>query len=144
MSKIKAGLILKVKFVLPKSNKYQEYINYIDRENAIRNENIDKYNLYNNYIGNPEKSSGLFTATKDNLNKNEIENLKKSFEKAQKNNSIMWQNVISFDNRWLAELGVYNLKTKELKIIRLCGKMLSRLIIDGLLNLEYITSKQKS
>ncbi|NEU35866.1 hypothetical protein GN156_34995, partial [bacterium LRH843] len=37
--------------------------------------------------------------------------LKEIFRQAQKNDSVMWQDVISFDNKWLEERGIYNSKT---------------------------------
>lgn len=37
----------------------------------------------------------------------EKKELKRVFEKAQENDSLMWQTVISFDNRWLEENGLY-------------------------------------
>lgn len=57
-------------------------------------------------MGNPEKTSGLFTSEKDNLTESEKMQLKEIFEQAQKNESVMWQTVISFDNRWLKQNGI--------------------------------------
>ena len=94
---IQAGVILKSRFILSKNRKFQEYIDYIDREEAVRNENFEKFSSYNDYMGNPEKTTGLFTADKDSLDEKEKLELKHLFRMAQQNNSIMWQNVISFD-----------------------------------------------
>ena len=71
--KIKAGVTLMQDFCRPGSDKFQSYIDYIDREEAQRNNAFSTYNIfsdyeqYNEYMGNPEKSSGLFTADKDSL-----------------------------------------------------------------------------
>lgn len=46
---------------------------------------------------------------------------KRVFEKAQENDSLMWQTVISFDNRWLEENGLYQSKDRVLDEERLKG-----------------------
>ena len=51
---------------------------------------------------------------KDILSKDDVNNSKKLFELAQKNKSIMWQDVFSFDNLWLEKNGLYNSRTHEL------------------------------
>ncbi len=106
-----SGVILKSKFIQSTGKEFSSYIDYIDRETAVRNDMYSSFSLYNEYMLNSEKSSGLFTDTKNSLTSEEIKMLKQSFEKSQKKGSLMWQNVISFDNRWLEELGVYNSKT---------------------------------
>lgn len=116
---IKAGVVIKTRFVdkeienekTYKSKRiqtFQDYINYIDRSEAVRNGHFQQFSLYNDYMSNPEKSSGLFTADHNNLNHNEVSVLKQAFQRAYDNDSIMWQTVISFDNRFLAKQGVYN------------------------------------
>ena len=110
-NKFSPGVILKTKFIKSTGKEFSSYIDYIDRETAVRNDMYSSFSLYNEYMFNSEKSSGLFTDTKNSLTSEEIKTLKQSFEKAQKQGSLMWQNVISFDNRWLEKLGVYNSKT---------------------------------
>ena len=39
---IKAGMILKTKFTTAGNKKFMEYINYIDRDEAVRNDNFQK------------------------------------------------------------------------------------------------------
>ncbi|EAF1122774.1 hypothetical protein CGX11_14375 [Listeria monocytogenes] len=107
------GIVNVSKFVSAGNKKFAKYVDYVDREKAIRNEhfsefNANRYDGYHRYMENPEKSSGLFTANKNNLNKEERQKLKESFQLAQKNDSIMWQDVISFDNQFLKEGGIYN------------------------------------
>ncbi|MDK2802666.1 MAG: hypothetical protein KFW09_04735, partial [Oscillospiraceae bacterium] len=106
-----SGVILKSKFIQSTGKEFSSYIDYIDRETAVRNDMYSSFSLYNEYMLNSEKSTGLFTDTKNSLTSEEIKTLKQSFEKSQKKGSLMWQNVISFDNRWLEKLGVYNSKT---------------------------------
>ena len=65
-------------------------------------------------MDNPEKTTGLFTADRDHLSETEKKKLKEGFSIAKENNSIMWQTVISFDNRWLKENGLYDADGKIL------------------------------
>ena len=108
MGEIKAGVVVVTEFCRPHTSKFQGYIDYINRTEAVRNENTAKYNLYQDYMGNPEKTTALFTAEKDELTKEDKYELKEIFDKAQENESIMWQTVISFDNRWLKQNGIIN------------------------------------
>ncbi|MGX4601698.1 MobP2 family relaxase [Faecalimicrobium sp. JNUCC 81] len=102
------------KFVPYSSKKFKSYIDYINREEAIRNGAFSRYSLYNDYMGNPEKTTGTFTNSSSFLTETEKEVLKEKFATAQKNGSVMWQDVYSFDNKWLKEQGLYNPETKEL------------------------------
>src|SRR5699024_11488464 len=45
------------------------------------------------------------------LNDKEKQTIKEQFHLAQKNESPMWQDVISFDNEWLVKQGLYNAAT---------------------------------
>lgn len=114
------------RFVFSKK-KFSNYVNYIDRDEAIRNEAFDSYSAYvDDYMDNPQKqqilqfnvkserTSALFTETQDQLNKQEKESLKKQFQKAQAAESPMWQNVLSFENPFLEQHGIYDSKTKML------------------------------
>ena len=64
--------------------------------------------------------------------------LKRQFSLAQKNGSLMWQTVVSFDNRFLADHGLYNLQSKQLdqeKIQESIRNGMSGLLInEGLAN----------
>lgn len=108
MAHISPGVVIINKFCTSTNKVFSEYINYIDREDAIRNNKIQSFNLYNDYMENPEKSSGLFTADKDKLTQNEKQIVKDIFQIAQNNGSFMWQTVISFDNKYLEENGLYD------------------------------------
>ena len=116
---VKAALVMKWKFVMSNNKKFQKYINYIDRDEATRTKEFHQYNIlesdgYNHYMEDPEKSSGLFTANKDHLSQKERQVVKNLFRKAQNNDSLMWQDVVSFDTNWLTEVGLYNPKTDTL------------------------------
>lgn len=134
MGEIKAGVTLMQDFCRPRTEKFQEYIDYMDREEAQRNNAITTYNLFNEYMGNPYKSTGLFTAEKDSLTLQEKKQLKKVFSIAQTNQSLMWQTVISFDNNWLQKNGIYDMKTKMLDERKL--KAVTRKAINELLKSE--------
>ena len=110
---IKAAIFTKWKFVQSGVKQFQSYIDYIDRDEAVRSKNFEKFNIlptdgFNEYMENPEKSTGLFTQNKNHLSKEDRKEVKKLFEKAQKNESIMWQDVVSFDTRWLIEQKFYD------------------------------------
>lgn len=119
--KINAGVVVMTKFVASSSSVFTGYIDYIDRENAVRNEHISSFSVYTDYMDNPTKTSDLFTDSSNHLSAEEKTSLKRVYETAQKNGSPMWQTVISFDNRWLEEHGLYDSKTKILDTKHLMG-----------------------
>lgn len=114
MEHVSPGIIINVRFCQANSKPFAEYIRYIDREEAIRSKNFDMFSLYNNYMENPEKSTGIFTADKDKLTLEENIITKEIFHTAQANGSLMWQPIISFDNDFLEENGLYDKKTLSL------------------------------
>lgn len=134
MGNIKAGVVVVTKFCRAGSNKFTSYINYIDRKEAARTANSSKYNLYQDYMGNPEKTTGLFTQVTNDLSEIEKENLKSIFEKAQENDSLMWQTVISFDNRWLEKNGLYDTEKQMLDEEGI--KSITRNAVNKMLELE--------
>lgn len=111
---IQAGVTLITKFCRSGSTKFTGYINYIDRDEATRTEHTAEFNLYQEYMGNPEKTSSLYTDELDTLSAEQKEELKEVFSSAQKNGSLMWQTVISFDNRWLAKNHIYDADTGQI------------------------------
>ena len=114
MGDVKAGVVLVTKFVRPHSEAYGGYIDYIDRDEAVRNEHSDRWNSYMDYMGNPEKTSELFSAGTDKLSAEEKQQLKEDFIEAQDKGNLMWQTVLSFDNRWLEMQGLYDAATNTL------------------------------
>ncbi len=123
MSENSPGVVAVNTFCRADSKYFAGYIGYMDREEAVRKEHIEDFDLFSEYMGymgnrtktktsgQPEKISGLFTADADVLIGDEIGKLKEVYKQAQKNGSLMWQTVISFDNSWLAEMGVYDRET---------------------------------
>ncbi|MBO1139840.1 hypothetical protein FQS87_08015 [Enterococcus avium] len=136
---VKAALVMKWKFVMSNNQKFQKYINYIDRDEATRSKEFHQYNIlqsdgYNHYMEDPEKSSGLFTANKDHLTKEERQAVKNLFRKAQSNDSLMWQDVVSFDTNWLTEVGLYDPKNDRLNEAKIMNAI--RVAMNEQLNAE--------
>lgn len=130
------GIIMTGKFARPSSSAFQSYIDYMDREEAIRNKAYDTYSAFTNregtdvvyegdeeetldgyihYMANPVKTSRLFSAQKRQLEETDIQKLKEQFTLASKNGSVMWQDVFSFDNQWLIQHGYLDAQTNQLK-----------------------------
>ncbi|MEH7284897.1 MobP2 family relaxase [Priestia megaterium] len=107
------GVVLKTKFVTSDKKAFQDYVDYVDRDDAKKEQHTHEklFTLYQDYMDNPDKTSSLFTEQSNQLNDEEKKQLKKVFEKAQKHNSIMWQDVITFHNPWLQENGLYDADT---------------------------------
>ena len=154
-----ASIVVVTRFCESSGSSFNEYINYIDRDNATKRESLDKYNLFGDYIKymeneektiqkhyeeGTEKVSSLFTKDKDNLSPEEKDNVKELFKKAQVNGSNMWQTVISFDNSYLTELGIYDPRTQFLneKVLIAAGRkaISSMLEKEGLQNAIWTAS----
>ena len=104
-----AGLIFKTKFVSAGSAGFGRYLNYIDRPEAVqldRLKEFDVFKTYTEYMGNPERSTGLFTAEKDRLNTEEKQTIKELFSEAQGRGSLLHQSLFSFESEWLKENGL--------------------------------------
>src|SRR5699024_9418927 len=112
------AVVLRSKFVTPKSSTFNDYINYMDREDAKqhvkmdtssdRESDFDVFYHFMDYMDDKEKQGELFTFSKDRLDAKEKQTVKEQFQLAQQNESPMWQDVISFDNEWLSKQGLYN------------------------------------
>lgn len=111
------------------NDNYAGFVEYVDRDDAkeqIKKDlNVDElsaeelYFMYMNYMGDEEKRGELFTAHLDKLDEDEFEKIKNAFALAQQNESPMWQDVISFDNAWLEEQGMYNSKRAQLNEVKM-------------------------
>lgn len=112
------GVVLISEYDLPasESGKFSTYLDYINREAAKQDKDgkVLTFEQYNDYMSNSEKTTGLFTSVKDLLLEDDIEDIKDKFDQAEENGSVMWKTIISFDNEWLQENGVYDPETKIL------------------------------
>ncbi|GAB2023086.1 hypothetical protein RyT2_21600 [Pseudolactococcus yaeyamensis] len=135
----KPAIIMTGKFARPKSKVFGSYIDYMARDEAVRNERYYAYSAFINqentgaiysdeaenlddyidYMANPYKTSHLFTQDKNDLTLDEKLELKEKFQLAYDNESVMWQDVFSFDNAWLVEKGFLNPKTNELDELKI-------------------------
>lgn len=100
------AVVLVSKFVLPSKVMFSNYVDYMSRSNAVfKDGDFDylQYKEFNEYMDDSKKSTGLFTKYNDYLNSDEKKDLKEEFSNAQKNDSVLWQDVFSFDNEWLKE-----------------------------------------
>lgn len=124
------GVVMHTRFVMSGDKKFQSYIDYIDRDEAVQNDNFYKFSAYmDNYMDNPakqldfnpqsERSSALFAAAADTFSAKQKQYFKTQYAKAQKTGSPMWQPVISFRNDWLRENGLYDSRTGLLDEARL-------------------------
>lgn len=138
---IAAGVVCVTEFCTADSSTFSGYINYIDREETVRANNADKYDLfadYQDYMDDEEKTTGLFTKNENNLDENEKSVLKEMFKKAQEKGSMMWQAVFSFDIRWPELVGIYDHETDKLDQERL--KAVTRSAAQKLLEKEGLTN----
>lgn len=126
MSEITAGVVCVNTFCNADSKYFAGYIAYMDRDEATRKEHINDFDIFSGYMGymgnsrktlakeEPEKISGLFTDGCDLVGSEDVKKLKEVYKKAQGNGSMMWQTVISFDNKWLSEMGIFDSDNKIL------------------------------
>ncbi|CQR25150.1 hypothetical protein BN1356_01493 [Streptococcus varani] len=78
---------------------FREYIDYMNRSYATENQS--------------EELTAIFTQEADYLQKRRLTDLKNKLESAYQNGSLLWQGVISFDNAFLAEQGLYDTATGQ-------------------------------
>ena len=126
MGDIVSGVNVITEFEVPHSSNYSGYIDYMNKEQGKQQE----YRVYNDYLA---KTDSLFTKDNDNLNEIDILELKELFETAQKNGSLLWKTVISFDNRWLDQYGIYNMKKdvlNEAKMREVIRKGVNRMLAN--------------
>lgn len=106
---------------------FHDFVEYVNRDSSKIQKRIkDSLNTselyiqkdfykYMDYMNDSKKQGELFTANKDYLDKEELSKLKEAFALAQKNESPMWQDVISFDNAWLEKQGLYRFKNRKIR-----------------------------
>lgn len=104
-----AGIVLVQKFIQPGGAAYKGYVDYMDRPEAISSRSdlrdYDIFGTYQEYMGNPEKSTGLFN-DEDYISSAEKEQIKKILNQSGKQGGILYQTVLSFEPEWLKENGI--------------------------------------
>ncbi|MGL3067111.1 MULTISPECIES: MobP2 family relaxase [Planococcus] len=112
------AIVVKSKFISGSGGKtsFNDYLNYMDR--AETHDKANEFEKYQDYMSNEEKSTGLFTLNHDGLSDKEKLYFKEKFQEAQESGSVLWQDVISFDNDWLKESGVLEGKNIDNKQIQ--------------------------
>lgn len=76
---------------------FEDYVDYMNRGYATKNKD--------------DELTTMFTATENNAPKIRLKETKDKLKQAYKNNSLMWQGVVSFDNEFLAKQGLYDPET---------------------------------
>lgn len=146
MGEIKAGIVLVSEFCKSSDDAFTGYIDYIDRDEAVRAKANERYNIfsrYNDYMDEPEKMGGLFTEDKDYLTEDEKQRYKEAFSYAQEKGSLMWQSVFSFDHSYLKEIGALsedNVLNDRLIKMATRAAMQKMLKAEGLENAIYTAS----
>lgn len=95
--------------------KFSNYVDYVDRDEAKKNEHKEfQYDVYTHYMFDEQKSNSMFNDNSNYMSEDEIKYTKSKLNEAQKNNGIMWKDVISFDNESLKEAGIFDPECKYL------------------------------
>lgn len=120
------GITMMTRFVQNSGAGFSDFLDYIGREEAVDPFAYSEY--VSEYMDNPEKTYGLFTENRDSLSEGDREKMRECFAEAQDKGSLLWQSVLSFDNRWLSVNGIYNFKTETLdeEKMRECTKAAMR------------------
>lgn len=125
---MKPGVILNMAFDQPQEvESYTGYIDYISRDEAA----VTSYTGYQDYMENPQKGQGLFSADSLSLSPDERRWFKELFQIAQDNGSLLWRPIISFDNEWLTENGLYDAETNTVdrnRLVEYTRKAMSRML----------------
>lgn len=80
-----------------------------------------------------KRTRGSFNELNDHINAEDFKKLKQDFDQAEKNGSVNYQDIISFDNDFLEKHGLYDSKTDTLNeavIKNATRKMMTQLIKD--------------
>ena len=131
------AFVLKSEFELPGTNAkgYAGIVDYMtDKEKVKKGEAYNTPDYFPegilSYMADEKKASGLFTEEKDFVDKNSIRELKESYQQAEKNGSLQWKFVGSFDNEWLKENQILNPdgEVREQSLKKAVRVMMDRLI----------------
>ncbi|MYL22023.1 hypothetical protein GLW04_19295 [Halobacillus litoralis] len=125
----KASVIIKSRFIKGNQKRFNDYVNYMDRDEA---KDPTDFSMYNNYMSDERKATSLFTSENSELSEDKKDRLKEAFKLSQERGSILWQDVVSFDNQWLEDHGMLDRRTGSLDENRL--KDITRLAMKDMLH----------
>ena len=111
---MKAGIVLKSKFYKSDNvDNYSGLIDYIDRKSARNSKKVIEKEMWNKknekeraFLENPYRTNGIFSASKDYFSSKEKIKIKEEFDNAQKKGSLLWSQVLTFDNEFLEQNGL--------------------------------------
>lgn len=111
---------------------FSGYIDYENKKAARKEENKVKYDDYINYMGNTDKTTGVFSSGREGfLTEEEIKLMKQKFDQAMENNNILWKTVISFDMEWLKKnnmLDADNHLVEDKEIIQYTRSVMNKIL----------------
>ncbi|MBC1453255.1 hypothetical protein HB790_14055 [Listeria welshimeri] len=111
------------------------FIKYMDDETKTNQEVADlNFGTFLGYMDNPNKSTGLFDNTGEYISKERRKDYVQYFKLAQERDTILWQDLFSFNNEWLEEYGLMNTKTNEVDDTRLMNAV--KTAMDTLVKME--------
>ncbi|AMA71946.1 relaxase MobL [Aneurinibacillus thermoaerophilus] len=85
----------------------------------MENKKEGVYFRYMDYMGDEEKNGQLFDEFNDYISTDRKKEIAKLYSEAEQKGSPMWQDVVSFDNDWLEEQGLYDSKTHWLNEVKM-------------------------
>jgi len=164
-----AHIILNSKFKAPGAN-YAEFLSYTHREEAfakheaeapVKDQGFEGFMDYTFRLGaNRHKSLNRegeaksilktetmlpsFSINQKALSQGDIKEVKQIYRKAEENGSVLWQDVVSFENKWLEAEGIYNRTTGQLDMERLyqaSKKMMDRFFADENIHAGFWTAQ---
>ncbi|WEV52111.1 relaxase MobL (plasmid) [Lactobacillus sp. ESL0731] len=96
-----------------------------------------------NIEGKNKVLQGYFSSDQNTIRLKDLGSIRQKMRSAQANNSVLWQDVISFDNNYLRKMGVFDPTTgylDEAGIRKASAAMMSNLIKEENLNLPFWTA----
>lgn len=129
---------------------YSKYLGYMVRRQAIASkkqlskkdiEEMKRISGAMDKMGMPQSDPSkllidVWTNDKDTMTLGDRKEFQDKMDAAKKHGSMLWTDVVSFDNRWLERQGLYNPKTGELKSEAL--REASRKMLDVLGKREHL------
>lgn len=115
------------KSLLNADDGFQKYISYMTRKSALKEQGVLS-NQDEQELGRLDKAlksldfssnnlnvlPGVFSAERSTVSVNDLKTVKEKMSEGQKHGSILWQDVISFDNQFLINKGVLSPETDTL------------------------------